>query len=301
MTRRLALVMLAAVTSQHAAHRIPFALAALMALGFLAVSLATTPWQAASAGDELVAGASPFLTDDGLGRIRADLELMGTTFAAISTDPTFAADARQDPALTDAAGRLPEIAALADKVVSNLEQRQGAFESASALPGFGLDLVGATIAMLIAVGVVLVAGVLGALHPVRWVGGAILVVGLAVGAAPLLLGHLQKAQDTDDLLDSLRPFSAEKVEAREGGLADVRTVFEAYDGTTVTAADLALTDAAIDRFAALVEFSRYAQPRLVEATPRTATSTVWMTTALGGALAAAGAAGIVTSGRRRHA
>lgn len=292
--------MFAAVTSQHAARRLPFAVVALMALGFLAVSLATTPWQAASAGDELVAGASPVLTDDALAATRADLELMGTTFATISTDPTFAAEARQDPALSDAAGRLPEIAALADKVVGNLEQRQGAFESAAALPGFGMDLVGATIAMLIAVGVVLVAGVRGTLRPARWVGGAILVVGLAVGAAPLLLGHLQKAEDTDDLLDSLRPFSAEKVEARESGLADVRTVFEAYDGTSVVAADLALTDAAIDRFATLVEFSRYAQPRLVEATPRTATSTVWLATALGGAFAVAGAAGLVTSGRPRH-
>ncbi|KAA1421393.1 hypothetical protein F0U44_03585 [Nocardioides humilatus] len=119
--------------------------------------------------------------------------------------------------------------------------------------------------------------------------------------APVALDDLDKAHDTEALLDSLRPFSIEKVRGREEGLAAVRHVFEAYDGTTVPSEDLAATEAAIDRFGDLVDFSRYAQPRLVEATAVPATTTVWTAIVAGGSLALTGAVGLLVSRRTSRA
>jgi hypothetical protein len=67
----------------------------------------------------------------------------------------------------------------------------------------------------------------------------------------------------------------------------------------VPAEDLTETAAAIDRFAGLVEFSGYAQPRLVEATTLSATTTLWLSIGAGSALALAGAGGLLTARRRR--
>jgi len=280
-------------------RRLPFALACVVGLVMVGVTLATSQLDAARSGDEVLDGAAPFLTDDGLRTIRADLDRIDSTFAEMAADPEFTTEVEADPAVSEAAARLPGVHAVADKVIGNLEDRQEQFDSAAALPGLGLDLYGAIIAVLVGAGVVLLVGGIGAARPMRWAAVVVLVAGVAMAGVPLVLGHLAKAHDTDALLDSLRPFSEEKVEVRQDGLADVRLVFDAYHGTAVPAEDLAETEAAIDRFGGLVEFSGYAQPRLVEATTLSATTTTWLSIGEGSTLALAGAAGLLTSRRGR--
>ena len=184
-------------------------------------------------------------------------------------------------------------------MTANLEQRQEQFDSAVALPGLGLDLFAAAVGVLVLAGVALLAGGIGLIRPTRWAAVVVLIVGFAVAGTPLALGHLAEAQDIDALLDSLRPFSKEKVEARQHGLADVRLVFDAYHGTAVPAADLTETAAAIDRFAGLVDFSAEIQPLLVDATTMSATTTVGLSIGEGSALALAGATGLMVARRRR--
>lgn len=252
---------------------------------------------AARSGDDLLDGAAPFLSDEGLSTIQADLERIDATFTLLAADPGFAAEVAGDPALSEAAARLPEAQGLAEKVVGNLDQRQGQFDSAAALPGLGLDLHGAVVGLLVVATIALLAGVAGLVRPTRSAAVVVLLAGVAVAGTPLALGHLAKAHDTDELLDSLRPFSVEKVEARRNGLADVRLVFDASDGAAVPAEDLAETAAAIERFEELVEFSEEAQPLLVDATTMSATTTAWLSIGEGSALAIAGVAGLLTARR----
>ncbi len=280
-------------------RRLPFALAFITGLVMLGVTLGTSQLDAARAGDELLEGAAPLLSDDGLSTIAADLERIDATFAQLTTDPEFVAEVESNPTLSEAAGRLPEARAVAGKVTANLQQRQDEFDSAVALPGLGLDLFAAVVGALVLAGIALLAGGIGLIRPTRWAAIVVLVAGGAVAGTPLVLGHVAKAQDTDALLDSLRPFSKEKVEARQHGLADVRLVFDAYDGTAVPAADLTETAAAIDRFAGLVDFSAEIQPLLVEATTMSATTTIGVSIGEGSTLAIAGAAGLVVARRRR--
>jgi len=280
-------------------RRLPFALACVTGLLMVGVSVGASQLDAARSGDDLLDGAAPFLSDEGLSTIEADLERIDTTFSQLAADPDFAAEIEGDPALSEAAARLPETQGLAEKVVGNLDQRQEQFDSAAALPGLGLDLFWAIVGLLVLAGVALVAGGFGMARPTRSAAAVVLIAGVAVAGVPLALGHLAQARDTDALLDSLRPFSEDKVEARQNGLADVRLVFDAYDGGAVPAEDLAETEAAIDRFAELVEFSEEAQPLLVDATTMSATTTAWLSIGEGSALALAGLAGLLTARRNR--
>ena len=280
-------------------RRIPFALACAIALFVLVVAVSLSQLAAARAGDDLVEGAAPFLTDQGLATMRADLEQIDGTLSAIVADPDFADRVRSDPALAEAVARLPEIYDLVSGIITNLEQRQEQFDDAAELPGAGLDLEQAEAALLGLAGVGLIVSVIGLLRPRRWAAAVVLAAGLVMAGAPLALGHLGKAESTDELLDSLRPFSTEKVAARESSLAAVRTVFDAYDGTTVPPDELEETSAALDRYTDLVDFSRYAQPRLVDATPTSASTGIWLSIAEGAVLAAAGAMGLVVSRGRR--
>lgn len=281
-------------------RRLPFALACCAALFVAVVALTTSQLEAASSGDELLEEAAPFLTDEALRSARADLERIDETLTLMAADPAFA-EVAVEPALAESAARLPEVGASADKVISNLEQRQGEFESAAALPGAGLDLHQAVIGLLVVAAAVFVAGAVGVVRPNRWAAVVVLAGGVLVAGVPLALGHPAKAHDTDALLDSLRPFSTEKVEARENGLADVQLVFGSYDGSGVPADDLAETAAAIDRFAEMVEVTRYAQPRLVEATTLSATTTTTLAIGEGAVMALAGAAGLAAAWRRSGA
>ncbi len=202
-----------------------------MALFIAVVALSASQLAAASSGDELIEEAAPFLTDEGLSSARADLKRIDETLTVMAADPAFAEEVAGDPALAESAARLPEVGASADKVISNLEKRQGEFDSAADLPGAGLDLHQAVVGLLLVAGAVFVAGVVGVVRPNRWTAIVVLVAGVLVAGPPLALGHLAKAQDTDALLDSLRPLSTDKVEAGENGLADVQLVVGAYDGT----------------------------------------------------------------------
>jgi hypothetical protein len=304
----------------------------------VAVPLARSAIGGARAGDDLVAMASPLLTDEGLTALRADLDSLTATGTALRTvgipylaervgqTPEEFVDAlgREDAALAAALADLPAVGELGERVVGNLERRQDQFESAESLPGLGLSLEqGAW--LVLAAGVALLGiGVAGLRRTSRGLVVAATVVGVLLVAGPLALRYPEKTSDTDALLDSLRPFSIAKVEQREAGLATVRTVFDGLDATILPAVasasgtttdevaaglgavDPALSPAAfgdaeivIGHFASLVEFSRTIQPLLVEATDLPTRSFIWLTIVPGLALSATGAASLVVGARTR--
>ena len=134
---------------------------------------------------------------------------------------------------------------------------------------------------------------------------------------PLALGYPSKTSDTDAILNSLRPFTAEKVKAREESLAATQRLFTALRedvlpsvaadaGRTVGQAERILaqaspalsrasleeTEAAIDRFAPEVGFSARIQPLLVEADNLSARESMWLSLGPGVLLVLAGATGL---------
>jgi hypothetical protein len=309
-------------------------------LVLVAVPLAESALDGARAGDDLVELASPVLSDDGLAKLRADFDTLAATGTALTeqgiphlaaqtgrtTDEFVAAIGATDPELARALADLPAVNALGGRIVTNLERRQGEFDSAASLPGLGLDLEqGAW--LLLGTGAALIAlGVVGLVRPRRGVVVALAVAGALLVAGPLALGYPDKTSDTDALLDSLRPFSVAKVEEREAGLATVEAVLDGMDGlilpavaastgTSVdaVAADLGTVDPALSAqrfvdartvladFASLVAFSRTIQPLLVDATSLPSEAFLWLTIVPGAALLLAGTAALVLDARRSRA
>ena len=319
--------------------RAAFVVAVIGGTVMVAVPLARSALSGARAGDDLVELASPVLTDEGLADLRADLDSLTATGTALTTvgipylaertdqtpDEFVAALAQDDPELAAALGDLPAVGELGERVVGNLERRQGEFDSAASLPGMGLNLEQGAWCILVT-GIVLVGiGVAGLRRASRGLVVAATVFGVLLVAGPLVLGYPGKTSDTDAILDSLRPFSVAKVEQREEGLATVRTVLAGMDATILpavasatgtTASDVAVDLGAVDpaltpeafadadtvvgHFASLVDFSRTIQPLLVDATNLPTRSFLWLTVAPGLALLATGAASLVL-GRRRPA
>ena len=144
-------------------------------------------------------------------------------------------------------------------------------------------------------------------------------------AVPLVLGYPGKTSDTDAVLDSLRPFSVEKVQAREEGLATVRAFFDGYDEIVLplvaertgrsreqlaaevraavpelSAENLQETEAALSRFDELVAFSRTIQPKLVDSDTMSATAGMWLILGPGIALLLAGSIGVFAGSRSRE-
>jgi hypothetical protein len=313
-------------------RKLPFALAAIIGAGLIAVALAAGQPSAAKAGDELVTIASPALSEAGVERMRADLERASAVaheierdalprLAAIAGDTPRAFVARLDeqaPAFARGIAQLRAGEELGETIVGNLEQRREQFEQAASLPGLGLTLRDAVWGQL-AVAVLLVAvGIAGLVRPSARRAAVLLAVGALLVAAPLALDHPAKIADTDALLDSLTPFPPDKVEARADAVAAGRDIFDGFReellplaaakaGTTpeAVAADLAgaspllsptgliETAGAIERFDGLVELSRRIQPRVEEATTLPATTVMWLIIGPGIALAVAGCAGLV--------
>jgi hypothetical protein len=318
--------------------RAAFAVAVVAGTVMVAVPLARSALSGARAGDDLVELASPVLTDEGLTDLRADLDSLTATGTALSSvgiahlaertgqtpDEFVAALAQDDPELATALADLPAVGELGERVVGNLERRQGEFDSAASLPGLGLSLEQGAWFVVVAGIALLGIGVAGLRRASRGLVVAATVFGVLLVAGPLVLRYPEKTSDTDAILDSLRPFSVAKVEQREEGLATVRTVLDGMDATILptvasatgstaaeVAADLgdvdpALTPGAFDdaqtavgHFASLVEFSRTIQPLLVEATNLPTRSFLWLTVAPGLVLLATGAATLVVGARQR--
>jgi hypothetical protein len=317
--------------------RAPFAMTLLIGLVLGATVLIGSQLGAMRAADGLVTVTEPLLTDASLERLRADLDeatavavaLEGpglSRLAALSRRDRAEFDAdveRAVPAYAAAAARLPEAGALADAVVGNLERRQAQFAAAAELPGLGLTLRDAVWLQLVLAGVFCAVGVLGLRRPDARLAAIPLAVGALMVVVPLALGQPGKARDTDAVLDSLRPFSTEKVEVRRAALADATTVFEALRGEVVprvaaiagmTPAEVlaALEDASgdlsaprlertaviLDRFGGLVDFSARIQPLLVRSDGISARAGTWLIVVPGAVLVLVGASGLLIARRR---
>ncbi|MEY2474928.1 MAG: hypothetical protein QOG87_243 [Actinomycetota bacterium] len=319
-------------------RRLVFGVALVSGAALLVVGFARSTVDAGTAGDRLVTAATPVLTDAGLQQLRTeltDLIDVGDAFATsgVSTlarlsgqdEPAFMAVLEDTtPAVVEGLRQLPAIEKQADGIVTNLERRQGQFESAAALPGAGLTLEQGALAGLALGALLVVVGLVGLLLPRRSLAIALLATGVAMVVGPLALGFPTKTADTDALLDSLRPFSVEKVEARRTSLATVTALLDGLDNRVVpavaqsanttpdavraaladadpdlSAAALARADEAMDHFAFLVRFSGTIQPLLVQTTELPARASMWMMVLPGAALTAAGVVSLAAWRSRR--
>lgn len=317
---------------------VPFAVAIVSGLTLIIVVLATSALSASQSGDELIRSATPALTGTSLRGMRSDLDTMEGIAAAMrdagvprlatlsgQTPAAFRASlAARDPSVSRGLAQLPAVERQAETIVTNLEQRQGQFESAAALPAPGLSLHQGAWAAVGLGAALMVVGVVGLLRPRRWLAIAIAGVGLVIVVVPLALGAPAKATDTDSLLNSLRPFSVEKVHTRQAGLTTVRTVLDGFQNDvvpqvartaglspTVVAANLGAADPRLsptalqatgpilDRFAFLVDFSARIQPLLVSTTRISTQASVWLLVGPGIALSVAGIVGWRAFGWRR--
>ena len=141
-------------------RHLPYLAAILVGAALATVLLAVGQLGAARAADEVVTGASPFVTERGVAQMRTDLDRLSQVDTALrgpgtetlarlrgqSPDAFTAELAVRYPDQAAATAALPEIAALADKVIGNLERHVDEFESAAALPGAGLSLHQAVVA-----------------------------------------------------------------------------------------------------------------------------------------------------------
>src|SRR5437588_1588527 len=312
-------------------RRVPFVIAILAGATLLVVPLAKSELKGSRAGDKLVEQSFPQLTKPALRELRSDLDqLKGVAAALIDTgvprlatlsgqspDAFRASLVTSDPAVSKGLEQVPGIVQQADKVVSNLERRRGQFESAASLPGPGLSLKEGVWAGLAVGAALALAGAVGMARPRRWLVAAITVVGILLVAAPLALRYPAKTADTDAILDSLRPYSAAKVHARQVSLATVRGMLDGFQNDVVpkvaatarttpaaVAADLAAaderlspthqaeTEAHLKRFASVIDFSVRIQPLLVDSTRLPARALTWLLIVPGAALVFAGAIGL---------
>jgi hypothetical protein len=264
-------------------RRLPFIVASVVGLVLLVVPLAASQLGAARAGDKVVRQASPFMTAAGLRTMRGDLTRLEAAGAALRdvAPPQLAV---VGPALA----RLPLINHQAELVVGNLERRRGQFESLASLPGLGLTLTQGVWIGLAVGAALLLAGLVGIARQRTWLAVAVTVAGVGLIIGPIAVDYPSKAADADALVSSLRPFSVQKVRAREAGLATARELFARFENR-LPPASLNATSAAFARFAALVQFSARAQPLEVKADRLPATALTWLLILPGVALTLAGA------------
>lgn len=309
--------------------KLAFTVAGAVGAGLLILLLAMGQIGAAGAADEVVDAAAPLVTEESVGQMRSDLDEVRAATGAIepagldslaqqagqSREELDAELAQRYPEFTESLAEAPEVSQLADMVIGNLERRIDQFDSAESLPGLGLSLQAAAWGQLLLAVAVIALAVLGITRPRRVWAWAIATIGAGMVIVPLILGYPSKTSDTDELLDSLRPFSREKVVAREQGLATARNVFDGYredvlpyvaerSGSSTAEVESALgsVDPALsppsldeippilDRFEELVEFSDRIQPKLVEADTISATTGVWIFMGAGAVLLLSGVA-----------
>jgi len=308
-------------------RRVAFVVAIAVGVALVAVMLAESELTASSAADQSIAITAPRLTRPALRQLRLDLDEAEAFAAAMRTVglPRLAALSGErtstwlgqlgyrDPVLADGVAKLPAIQRLAEKVVTNLERRRDEFESAASLPEFGLTKHEAVEAQLALGGLLILIGAVGVARPRRAAAAVVLAIGAGLVITPLILDYPTKTTDTDALLSSLRPFTVQKVRAREAGLNTVQTVFTAFRGDLIpqaahaahttpravveqlggaspelSQAGFAQTDAVLRRFGALVAFSARIQPLFARADTLSARATMWILLGAGIALMLAG-------------
>ena len=315
-------------------RRLGFVVVIAVGAGLIAVMLAASELSASSAADEGIAITAPHLSERAVHQIRADLTQAEAFAAAMRTvglsrlaslsGETPAAFLHQlayrNPQLAAGISRLPSIQRLAEKVVTNLERRRGQFESAASLPGLGITKHDAAWVQLALGALLILVGALGVVRPRRATGAIVLAIAAALIIAPLALDYPAKTADTDALLNSLRPFTIQKVHARQAGLRTARTVFvdfrddlipqvatRAHTTTAVvnqlasaspelSGPGFAQTDAVLDRFGGLVAFSGRIQPLLARGDTISARTDMWILIGAGIALLLASSLSLITPG-----
>lgn len=171
--------------------------------------------------EELTDGFRPKMTDESIGALQADLELLGqvpTEFGAVAQAlaPALGMDGQQlneflgqqFPQVTAGVAALPEIVPNFTGLIGTLDAQQENFAGADAIP---TDSLPATTVPwgLLGVGLVIIA--IGVLMFLRFRQGSLAAIGLGaiVIIAVLLLSLIGKAKDADDLNDALRPVYTE--------------------------------------------------------------------------------------------
>jgi hypothetical protein len=315
--------------------RVAFVVAIVGGLVLVVVPLAASQLSASRDADQLVRLASPLLTKDSLHRIRTDLDKAEAVAAALRnvgfpqlavlshrSHAAFQATLRyEDPAVDQSLARLPAAQQLAEKVVGNLARRRGQFESAKSLPGLGLTLHQSAWVGIVVGAVLALCGVFGLVSGRRVFAAVAGLIGMLLVVVPLALGFPSKTADTDALLNSLRPFTVQKVRARAAALRDANTVFDCLQTrvipqvataarTTPGAVETSLASAnselataslhevaaILGRFGGLVQFSARIQPLLADSDQLSAQASMWLLIAPGAAVLIAAALGL--GGRR---
>lgn len=319
-------------------RRLPFVVAIVIGVALIAVLLGESQLSASSAADEGIAITGPHLTRPAVRQMRVDLtqaEAFAAAMnrvglprlAALSGEPTSAWLGQlpyRDPMVAAGMAKLPAIQRLAEKVVRNLQRRRGQFEAAASLPGLGLTKHDAVWAEL-ALGVVLILlGALGFVRPRRATAVVVLVIAAGLVITPLILDYPGKTAGTDALLTSLRPFTIQKVRAREAGLMTAQTVFAGFRDdlipqaanaahttpravmTSLPAADpelgqagFAQIEVVLRRFGTLVSFSARIQPLLARADTLSARANMWILIGPGIALLVAGSISLFILGAKQ--
>lgn len=314
--------------------RLAFVIAIVVGAVLAVVPLAASEPTASKAAERLIVITKPVMTTASLSSLRAGLTKAEAVAAALTKVglPRLAVLAGQTPAQFHAylsthdsgvaAGlrKLPVVRRLTEKIITNLERRRAQYEAATKLPGLGLSLK-ESVWLTVVLGVLLaIAGVVGLVHPRRSIVLAIGIVGLVLVAAPLALGNVGKASDTDAFLNSLRPFSVQRVQGRREALAIVETVFNGFQAGVIPqvaalgkttpvrvradlgSADLELTASSLRQFRAvvsqyrpLVAASAVFQKLLVKADALSAQASVWLLMGAGISLLLASAIGIAAS------
>jgi hypothetical protein len=206
----------------------------------------------------------PEMTDEGLAQHRSDLERARDTIDGITTEVLpaiaeesgvpeallFAGLALEYPAVALVLAEQDEAVPFAERALTNLELQQGRFERADSMPAESLPvwangawtvLLGAVLA---AVAVVLVRG---PMRQRKWAFLAAAGVAVLLVVLPLALQVPGKADDAEDVLDSLNPSDA-VVQQTEGYYAHTRDGLEEFDTRLVPdiAATLGVTEEELD-------------------------------------------------------
>ena len=317
--------------------RLAFVIAIVAGATLVVVPLAASEPSASDAAGRLIVLTKPVMTRESLSSLRTGLTKAEAVAAAVAEvglprlgvvarqrPPQFQAYlSRRDPAVTAGLAKLPAIRRLTEKIITNLERRRAQYEAAAALPGLGLTLNQSVWATVIVGALLAIAGAVGLVRPRRGMLVAIGVVGLALVATPIALGNIGKASDADAVLNSLRPFSVARVQARREALATVDTVYQGFLGAVVPqvaalarttpaavrvdlgSADPELSDASlrqfqaiVNRYAPLVAASAVFQRLLVKADALSAQTTLWLLIGAGALVLLASVGGVATSAPR---
>ena len=294
---------------------LPAAFAIASGLAMVLVSLSFHGPSASRDADRLLALFRPALTDKGLAQMRSDLTTgQHTADALVSIGLPILARAngqsevafvnalpQRYPALALALQRRPEITALTNSIISNLEQRQGEFAAADRLPGPGLTFEQALWVTMGIGAALVVLGLLFVLNrattPVALV---LLVLSAALVALPLVEHYPSRMSKTADLLDALKPYGTAKTQPRVDALNIVtagitelrdRAIPDAagYAGRTSDSLVATMTNASPDlkrglteidsivgRFAALIRESVRSQPLLASTDRMPVRNLMWL-------------------------